>query len=332
MSGVLVVALSIGLIVLSAFFVAVEFSLLAAKRNRLETAALQSRSARAALRSSQELSLLLAGAQLGITVCTLGLGAVTKPAVHHALTPWMEQFGLSPAIAGVGSFVLALAVVTLLHLVIGEMAPKSWAIAHPEFVATFLAIPMRGFMWLTRPVLRAMNATANALVRRAGAQPIDTIAVGHDPRTLQQLIAHSTEAGTLNPAYERSLSVALNLSGRTLAELVPADVERHALGAEATIGEVQASAFERGEVRVVIAEDGHIRGIVHLRDTLTRPLDAGIAGLIRPVPVLPSSTSLGDAITSMQRATAAVAAIVDNGELLAVVRIEEILRLLVPQA
>ena len=138
-----VVAATVLIIALSAFFVAVEFALLAAKRHRLEDAAASSRSARAALRSSAELTIVLAGSQLGITACTLALGAVTKPAVHHAITPVLETWGLPLWTADVAAFVLALVVVTFLHLVVGEMAPKSWAIAHPERSATLLAGPMR---------------------------------------------------------------------------------------------------------------------------------------------------------------------------------------------
>ena len=160
----IIVLATLVLIVLSAFFVAVEFSLMAAKRHRLQESAGTSRMARAALRSSSELTLILAGAQLGITVCTLALGAITKPAVHHALTPVLAGWGLPAVAADVTSFVLALFLVTFLHLVIGEMAPKSWAIAHPERSAVLLALPMRAFMAVTRPVLQALNSAANRLV------------------------------------------------------------------------------------------------------------------------------------------------------------------------
>lgn len=108
------------LIASSAFFVAVEFALIAARRHRIEDAAAGSRSARAALRSSGELSVLLAGSQLGITVCTLALGAITKPAVHHWLTPVFSSWGAPGWAADVAGFVLALVIVTFLHLVVGR--------------------------------------------------------------------------------------------------------------------------------------------------------------------------------------------------------------------
>src|SRR3954463_6184067 len=165
-----VVAATVVVVALSAFFVAVEFAALAAKRHRLEEAAPRSRSARAALRNSSELTLLLAGSQLGITAATLALGAISKPAVHHWLTPLFETWGLPLVAADVVGFILALLIVTFIHLVVGEMAPKSWAIAHPERSATLLALPMRAFMGLFRPVLRALHAPANRLARRGGGR------------------------------------------------------------------------------------------------------------------------------------------------------------------
>src|SRR5829696_2787022 len=128
------------------------------------------------------------GSQLGITACTLALGATTKPAVHHWLTPLLRASGAPLWLADAGGFVLALAIVTFLHLVVGEMAPKSWAIAHPERAATMLAIPMRAFMFLTRPLLIALNHAANWCLRRVGVEPSDELAVGHSPDALRHLV------------------------------------------------------------------------------------------------------------------------------------------------
>src|SRR5699024_6864694 len=122
MSWWMVTIVTILLIVASAFFVIVEFALLAARRHRLEAEAEQSASARAALRGINELTVMLAFAQLGITVCTFLLGAITKPAIDYALSPVLSQWGLPAVAADVIAFVLALIVVTFLHLVIGEMA------------------------------------------------------------------------------------------------------------------------------------------------------------------------------------------------------------------
>lgn len=171
MHGPLIVMLvTTALIVLSAIFVIMEFSLLGARRHRLEAEAGRSRAARAALKGVDELTLMLAAAQLGITLCTFALGAITKPAVDAWLGPVLEDWGIPAAAAGTASFVLSLLAVTFLHLVIGEMAPKSWAIAHPETAAKAVAVPARAFVWTVRPLLLLANRLANRLVTLSGVE------------------------------------------------------------------------------------------------------------------------------------------------------------------
>ncbi|MEP7370330.1 MAG: CNNM domain-containing protein, partial [Dermatophilaceae bacterium] len=267
----IVVIATVSLITLSAFFVAVEFALVAAKPHRLEDAAATSRSARAALRSSHELTLLLAGSQLGITICTLALGALTKPAVHHWLTPTFQGWGLALWAADVAGFVLALVIVTFLHLVIGEMAPKSWAIAHPERSATLLALPMRCFMWATRPLLRALNAMANAALRRVGVEPTDQVAAGQDPDALLHLVEHSRNVGALDAGYSRQLTGALELATLTVADLLPAVAALTTVDLDATVRDVHEATGRSGHLRILLGAGPEPRGIVHVRDTLSSP-------------------------------------------------------------
>mgnify|MGYP002651756774 CR=1 FL=1 len=239
-----VLAVTVVLIAASAFFVAVEFALIAARRHRIEDAAQTSRAARAALRSSSELSVLLAGSQLGITVCTLALGAVTKPAVHHWITPGIEALGAPLWIADVVGFVLALIIVTFLHLVVGEMAPKSWAIAHPEKSAVLLAIPMRAFMWAVRPVLVMLNRLANWCLRRVGVEPVDQMSSGQDSATLRQLVDHSAETGMLDDEYHHRLSAALATEALTVGDVV-GDIELDQAACADIFDPGEAQAFER---------------------------------------------------------------------------------------
>lgn len=322
---------TIGFIVLSAFFVAVEFALLAARAHRLEAMAEHSAAARAAVRNSHELSLLLAGSQLGITVCTLALGSVTKPAVHHALTPAAIRLGMPDGAADVASFVLALVLVTLLHLVVGEMAPKSWAIAHPERSAALLSIPMRAFMWFTRPVLRALNTTANRLVRWAGATPVDTLTVGHDPRSLRALVEHSAAAGTLEAPVERPLSAALALADRRVADLVDDQRPITAVGAGATADEVQRAAWRSGHLRVLLGEPGRYVATVHVRDTLTMSADAGVGAVSRPLLELDAETPLHQALTRMQQTSTQLAMVCHDGRQTGLLSIHDILPELLPR-
>ena len=144
--------ITIALIALSALFVINEFALLGARRHRLEELAPTSVSARAALRGMNDLTLMLALAQLGITACTFALGAITKPAVDYALGPVLISWGMPIWISGGTSLALSLFVVTFLHLVIGEMAPKSWSIAHPEKSALAIGVIGRALAWPLQPL------------------------------------------------------------------------------------------------------------------------------------------------------------------------------------
>ncbi|GAA1708091.1 hemolysin family protein [Isoptericola hypogeus] len=328
-----VLVATVVIIALSAFFVAVEFALLGARRHRLEDAAPTSRSARAALRSSSELTLLLAGSQLGITACTLALGAVTKPAVHHWLTPVLEGWGVPYWVADVVGFVLALVLVTFLHLVVGEMAPKSWAIAHPETSATLLALPMRGFMWLTRPVLRWLNALANRCLRAVGVEPVDHVEVGHDPATLRHLVEHSANVGALDAAYSSPIAGALELETLTVDALVPAGARPTCVPASATAADVRAASVTSGHLRILLGsgDDGdRIEGVVHVRDTLLLDDDAPVADVAREPFVLDASTTVHAALAQLRAAGEQLALVRGEGGTLGVVTLADVLRRLLP--
>jgi CBS domain containing-hemolysin-like protein len=327
-----VVTATVVIVALSAFFVAVEFAALSAKRHRLEEAAPTSRAARAALRNSSELTLLLAGSQLGITACTLALGAISKPAVHHWLTPLFETWGLPLVAADVVAFVLALMIITFLHLVVGEMAPKSWAIAHPERSATLLAVPMRAFMALFRPLLRVLNRAANRLVRRVGVEPVDEIAVGHSPDALRHLVEHSANVGALDASFSEHLSVALELERLTVRELVEPGTPLAAVPLGATAGDVREATRRTGHLRILLGDGTRLTDVVHVRDTLTASDQEPAAPFARPVFGLSADTTVYAALTAMRETRTHLAVVTDGEAILGVITLADVLRRLFPQA
>lgn len=329
---VAVVAVTVVLIALSAFFVAVEFASLAAKRHRLEDAAATSRSARAALRSSTELTVLLAGSQLGITICTLALGAITKPAVHHWLTPLFETWGLALWLADVAGFVLALLLVTFLHLVVGEMAPKSWAIAHPETSATLLAVPMRAFMFLTRPILRALNEMANWCLRKVGVEPSNELATGQNPEDLRHLVEHSANVGALDASYSAQITGALELQTLTVRDLVRPGTRLTAVPAGATVADVREATRTSGHLRVLVGAAGSpAGGVVHVRDALIEPADRAAADLMRPVLTLQADTAVYHALTTMRETRNHLAVVQDHTGVIGVITLADVLTRLFPR-
>ena len=224
------------LLALNGFFVAAEFSLLASRRSRIEQLAAEGdKRAKHALAGLRELTLMLAGAQLGITMCSLGLGAVAEPAVARIIEGALgELFTLSDTARHIIAFTIALSIVVFLHMVVGEMAPKSWAIAHPENSSLLLARPFRMFARIVRPIIRLLNWMANVAVRMVGVEPQDERAMAHSPSELLLLIDESAGRGGIEADEHQLLARSLELSGLTAADAMTPRRDIVAVPAEST--------------------------------------------------------------------------------------------------
>ncbi|MGB3761783.1 MAG: hemolysin family protein [Ornithinimicrobium sp.] len=329
-----VIAVTTLLIVLSGFFVVIEFGMLGARRHRLEAEASASPRARAALRGANELTLMLAGAQLGITACTFALGAVTKPAVDQWLEPAFSAIGVPGWIAGGASFGLSLLVVTFLHLVVGEMAPKSWAIGHPETAAKLVGIPARAFITVVRPFLLGVNAVANRLVAASGVTPADRAAVGgQDAETIRHLVEQSAATGALDTTFEAHITQALALEELTVGDLMTEGSRPVAVPVGASVREVREAAARSGHLRILLADhDGHLTGVVHVRDTLNEEADDSVAGLGRPTLMLTPATPVYQALTVMRQHGEQLAVVTTGPGAMGVITVTDILRRVLPPA
>lgn len=329
----IVTAVTALLIVLSAFFVIVEFALLGARRHRLEAEAATNRSARAALRGINELTIMLAGAQLGITACTFALGAVTKPAVDAWLSPVFASWGAPQGLADGTAFGLSLLFVTFLHLVVGEMAPKSWAIAYPETSAKLIGVPSRGFIWVVRPLLSWVNAIANRLVAASGVTPVNRAAVGgQDVDTIRHLVEHSASVGALDASFRTQLSGVLELEKLTVEALIAPGGTITTVPSDATASHVQEAAARSGHLRILVADpDGGTPGVVHVRDTLLEPLERPVGELVRPAFVLDADTPVYEALARIRAAGEQLAAVRQHGRFLGVVTLSDVLRRVLPR-
>lgn len=332
MSGLGVFAVTVLLIILSAFFVIIEFSLMGARRQRLEAQAATSASSRAALRGMNELTIMLAAAQLGITACTFGLGAVTKPALDYWLGPILVSLGLPEWIAGVLGFALSLLVVTFLHLVIGEMAPKSWAIAHPERAAKLIGIGSRIYIWPLKPFLLAVNSVANLLVRSVGVTPVERAAVGgRDAATIAQLVEHSAKVGVLDPELQSQISEAIRLQEITAGDMVTKTRVPTSVPMDATVRDVHATSQSTGRLRILVRDDkGGLTHVVHVRDTLTSDPGTPIRGFMRPCFQVESQTPVYDMLEKMKAAGVQLAIVSDQAGNQHVISIRDVISRLLP--
>jgi len=331
MSTAWALLLSVLLLAGNAFFVAAEFALVASKHYRLEQAvAAGSRAAGAALAGTRELSLMLAGAQLGITICTLGLGALAEPAIEHAIGPLLEDLGMPSRASVAIAFVVALIVVAFLHVVVGEMAPKSWAITHPEATALLLALPFRGFARLVRPMLAAMQWSANVVLRLVGVEPQAALAAAHGPAELRMLLESSRQEGLLDPEQHQLLSRMLPLARTSLAGVMSPIEQLAVVGAGESAAEVEAICRAAGRSRLgVVDGSGRVLGLVHVRDvvraTTRQQRDATAATLMTPATTLDASLSVAAAAARMRAARVQLALVAVDGQVSGFVALEDLL-------
>ncbi|RKT53872.1 hemolysin family protein [Saccharothrix australiensis] len=325
--------LSLGLLVANAFFVAAEFALIAAKRHRLEQDAGTSRAARAAVAGVRELSLMLAGAQLGITLCTLGLGALAKPAVADLLDPLLLATGLPAGAAYAVAFTISLVLVVFLHMVLGEMAPKSWAISNPERSARLLALPFRGFARSVRRLLGGLNAVTNALLRLVKVEPQDELAQAHRPDDLRMLVRQSAEHGLIPEGQQRLLTRMLQLQNTTVSQvMVPVE---HALTVAEGTGarEVERRSRESGRSRFPVTDaHGRFVGLVHVREAVRATATGGeptARDLMGATLTLPATMPVAQAVTAMRADRAQLALVADDDRVVGIAALEDLLEELI---
>jgi CBS domain containing-hemolysin-like protein len=281
-----------------------------------------------------DLTLMLAGAQLGITFCTFALGAVTKPAVDFWLDPVFTTWGLPDWAAGGTAFALALFFVTFLHLVVGEMAPKSWAIAHPERSALAIGVISRAYVWLLRPLLSWVNKIANRLVKATGVEPVESAAVGgQDIATIRQLVEHSAKVGTLEPQMQQQISDLIDLGALPVEALMAEGTVPTHVVQGATVADVRAAATRTGHLRILVLDaDGATPSVVHVRDTLLEPDERPAQELARPVFVLDAHIPVYEALARMRKSSVQLAVIISDGRMRGVVTLADILKRVLPVA
>ncbi|MFF8606504.1 hemolysin family protein [Streptomyces sp. NPDC015346] len=321
-------------LVVNAFFVGAEFALISVRRSQIEPEAQAgNRRARSVIWGLEHVSALLAAAQLGITLCTLVLGIVAEPAIAHLLEPAFDAVGVPHGLVHPISFVIALAVATYLHMLLGEMVPKNIALAEPTRTALLLGPPLVAVARALRPVIFAINAFANALLKLLRVETRDEVSATFSDDELARMVTDAGVAGLLDDRAAERLRDALELGRRPVRDVVM-PVERVVYAAVGTTAEeLEALAAESGFSRFPVVDSGRrILGYLHVKDALdatARDLPFPVSAL-RPIARVRAATPMDDVLTAMRRSRTHLAAVLDeDGKLAGLVTMEDVLRKLV---
>ena len=321
----------------NAFFVGAEFAVMTAKRSQIEPlAAGGSRSARTTLWAMEHATLMLATTQLGITVCSLLILNVSEPAIHHLLEYPLGLTPLSAELTAVTAFVVALVLVTYLHVVLGEMVPKNLSFSVPDRAALLLAPPLVFVSRLVRPVIALLNWSANLLVRAFRVEPKDEATSAFTLEEVAGIVEQSHREGTVRD-QAGTLAGAFEFTSKRVRDLdVPLD-RLVVVGPDPTPAEVQRAVVEHGHSRYVVVDaEGSAVGYVHMKDVMDLDGEVFEAPLprkrIRRLVEIGRDAELEDALGLMRRYGAHLARSVDeDGRTVALLFLEDVLEVLVGQ-
>ncbi|MBF6176324.1 hemolysin family protein [Nocardia blacklockiae] len=331
------VLLTIVLLGGNAFFVGAEFALITARRDRLETLSAQGkRSADTVIRAGQHLSMMLASAQLGVTICSLLLGRVGEPAVAHLLEKPFELVGMPEQLLHPVSFALALGLVVVLHMLLGEMIPKNIALAGPERVALLLVPMLLWFLRLARPLITLYNVAANLTLRALRIEPKDELDATVSSDELAEMIGESRSEGLLEEGEHRRLTQALGTTDRIVADVMVPLAKTRCVplrGDGTTLGDIESAVAETGFSRYPVrASEGSLVGYLHVKDVLDKVADDSAGPStpiprtdIRPLPTLSMGTTLYEALARLRRTSSHLGRVVDSrGDTVGIVALEDL--------
>jgi CBS domain containing-hemolysin-like protein len=319
----------------NAFFVGAEFAVIAAKRSQIEPLAdAGSKRAKTSLFAMEHATLMLATSQLGITVCSLLILLVSEPALHHLLEGPLGQVGLPEAAVSGVSFAIALLIVTYLHVVLGEMVPKNISFSVPDKAVLLLAPPLVFVSKVLSPIIRALNAIANGILRLTRVEPKAEATSAYTLDEVATIVAESTKTGMLSD-HSGALTAAFDFTAKTVADVTISLENLVTLPEDATPRDVQQAVSQRGFSRYVLVNDaGDPTGYVHIKDVLDAEDGEGDYPVpprkIRTLVALSDSVDLEDALATMRGTGSHLAKVTDvAGATTGVMFLEDIIEELV---
>jgi putative hemolysin len=333
----------LALVLANGFFVASEFALVSVRRSRVDQLVAQGNVLARGVRDAlNHLDMYIAATQLGITMASLALGWIGEPALGHLIEPlvlalpFLPPEGRSAASHSITA-VIAFVVITTLHIVLGELVPKTMAIQRAEATALFLARPLGLFLWVFRLPIVALNALGNWTVRLLGLRPSEGEELVHTAEEIRLLVAGSHEAGMLDETEAEIVTRVLGFHELAVREVMLPRTELQALPVTAARDEVMHLAATSGHSRFPVYEGDldHVLGVLHLKDLLaalepSQPAGFDLRRLVRPVLMVPDSLPVDTLLLQLQREQRSLAVVVDEfGGIAGLITLQDVLERIV---
>ena len=310
----------IALVALNAFFVAAEFALVGARRTRLEElASAGDGKATLALKAVQSLDRYVSATQLGITIASLGLGMIGEPALAGLLDRFFSVLPdpLGTVASHTVAVAFAFAVISTLHIIFGELAPKALAIRHPEEVSRWVTAPLIGFAWVMHAPIKLLNGTANAFLRLVGVGPVDGHERLHSSQEIRMLVEQSGEGGSLGKEPARLLEGVFEFSEKSAEEVMTPRTDMSALEADLSVEAAADEVALAGRSRYPVYTESldEIVGVVHAKDILRAVRQAPgttLRSIMRTPLFVPGTREVEDVLADMKRLKTHLAVVLDE--------------------
>ncbi len=321
------------LVLLNAFFVSAEYSLVRSRRSRLEEMRESGvRGAALALRQLDSINDYISACQVGITMASIGIGAVGEPAVANLLEPWLGNVlahGVSVAI----SVFIAYLVITSIHIVFGELVPKLAVLGAAENIARRAARPLQWSRVLFHPFIVVLNGVSLRILKVIGIDPTRRAEEGGSPEEIRRIIAESMTGGQLDPGEAGMLTGVFHLHAQQARQVMTPAPAVVSVDVSDSVELALRRCVSSGHTRLVVTEDHNddrVKGIVHANGLaqllLAEGPEANIAELVREAPIVPETKALDDLLADLQRQRSSLAVVIDEyGRTAGIVTVEDII-------
>ncbi|MFW2487395.1 hemolysin family protein [Clostridium chromiireducens] len=305
------------LVFMNGFFVATEFAMVKVRKSRIETLALEgNKNARHALRVVKDLNSYLSACQLGITLASLGLGWVGEPAISKMLMPLFNLLNLSDSTIHSISFVLGFSIITGLHIVLGELVPKSLAIISSEKIALYTAFPLIAFYKITYPIMWTFNHSTEVVLKLFGFSQVDEHDAAHTDEEIKLLVEDSYKHGLIDQTELTFVDNIFDFSEKTVREIMIPRTDMACVFIEDSFDEIIKFVLEEQLTRYPVCRDSkdNVIGFIHIKDLFKLKIEGSenIEGIIREIKFVPESLSISELFKTFKEEKSQMAIIIDE--------------------